>query len=565
MGISRIYDPWFGGEVCMPGDDRYTLIRKIGQGAMGEVYLAEDNLLKRKVALKFLSLPEGLDRAARSEAHARFYREAQAAARLSHPNIVVVYDVEEMGGRPYISMEYLEGETLDRVLERGPLPPQEASRIVSQVLDALSYAHSQGVIHRDIKPENIFLTPGGTVKVTDFGIARLSGTSTMTQAGTVMGTPGYMSPEQVKGEEVDHRTDIFSCGVLLYELLTGKKAFSGPSLTAVLYRVVNEELPPLRELDPSLPPHLEGIVRRATEKDPARRYPEASLMARDLREGAFTPAQETVLLSPPSAPTLHLSPPPSTLVRPPGELPASPLPEALPSPRRRTSLWVLISALASLLIIGGGVLSFLLLSSSRVTVPDVVGLDVEEARSVLERAGLKLEVAGKVPRSDAEEDEVIAQSPAAGKKVEKGNVVKVDICRIVQEAAMEPGRRSELESQVRSRLNAWELAWESRDINAYMSFYSPDFYCSYNPKMANYALLQQHKGNLFRTYSWIQLEISEVQVFIESDNTAQTTFKQLYTCSDARANDFGQKTLKWKLVNGQWLIYNEEWYEIANY
>jgi len=241
-----------------------------------------------------------------------------------------------------------------------------------------------------------------------------------------MGTPGYMSPEQVKGEEVDHRTDIFSCGVLLYELLTGKKAFSGPSLTAVLYRVVNEELPPLRELDPSLPPHLEGIVRRATEKDPARRYPEASLMARDLREGAFTPAQETVLLSPPSALTMHLSPPPSTLVRPPGELPASPLPEALPSPRRRTSLWVLISALASLLIIGGGVLSFLLLSSSRVTVPDVVGLDVEEARSVITKRGLKV-IEDSVDVPGFEKGEVVSQVPAAGERVPKRKTVSVDV------------------------------------------------------------------------------------------------------------------------------------------
>ncbi len=275
----------------MVNSERYEVIRRIGRGAMGEVFLAEDRILKRKVALKFLILPEGLDLVEKSEAEARFYREAQAAARLNHPNIVVVHDIDEIDGRPYISMEYLEGETLDRVLSRGPLSAEVAVEIIFQILEALDYAHEKGVIHRDIKPDNIFLTRKGSVKITDFGIARIVDSPITTQTRLVVGTPGYMSPEQVKGEPVDRRTDIFSCGVLLFELLTGHKAFSGPSLTAIIYKVVNENLPPLRELDPSLPPHLDAVIVKATAKDPEERYPTAAHMAEALRAGAV-PAPE---------------------------------------------------------------------------------------------------------------------------------------------------------------------------------------------------------------------------------------------------------------------------------
>ncbi len=262
--------------------DRYALIRELGRGAMGEVFLAEDRVLERRVALKFLSLPQGMDKAERQEAVARFYREAQAAARLTHPNIVIIYDIDELEGRHFISMEYLEGRTLDEVMAEGPLPPERALEIIRQILAALSYAHAQGVIHRDIKPENIFLSDTGTVKVTDFGIARVMGSSTMTQAGTVMGTPGYMSPEQVKGEKVDARTDIFSCGVILYELLTGTRAFAADSLTAVMYRIVNEDPPPLMQVNPALPVWLQRVVARATAKDPELRYPGAQAMVSDL-------------------------------------------------------------------------------------------------------------------------------------------------------------------------------------------------------------------------------------------------------------------------------------------
>jgi len=271
---------------------RYRVLREVGRGAMGVVYLARDDRIERNVAIKSLYIDDRLPDDEQREIRARFEREATAAGQLSHMNIVTVFDVGDRDGVPYIAMEYLEGATLTEAAAEAPLTIPRATSVVEQVLSALSYAHSHGVVHRDIKPDNVFLLPDGTVKVADFGIARTTSSSTMTQAGQVMGTPGYMSPEQVKGEAVGPASDIFSTGVLLYELLTGAPAFSSTSPTSIMYKIVHEEPKPAHLLNAGIPPNLEAVIARATQKNAALRYASASEMKADIQSGAMPPAPE---------------------------------------------------------------------------------------------------------------------------------------------------------------------------------------------------------------------------------------------------------------------------------
>lgn len=286
---------------------RYRVIKQIGRGSMGIVYLARDDKIGRNVAIKVLSLNPGLSPEDAQEASERFEREARAAGMLTNPNIVTIYDVGEEEDVPFIAMEYLEGATLYEIAKEAPLTPQQAVHIISQVLSALSYAHGQGIVHRDLKPDNIFLLPDGTVKVVDFGIARIGATS-MTQIGQIMGTPGYMSPEQVKGETVGPASDIFSVGLILYEIVTGEKPFSSDSPTSTMYKIVNDELKPPHLTKPDIPPQLEAVITRATLKRPSKRYNSASLMREEILEadlketqGAGVPAGGTILRSGPVA------------------------------------------------------------------------------------------------------------------------------------------------------------------------------------------------------------------------------------------------------------------------
>jgi serine/threonine-protein kinase len=221
--------------------------------------------MNRRVAVKELSLPATLSGQARRERIERFYREARAAGAMSHPAIVTIYEVGEDDGRYFIAMEYLEGQTLRERLQNGPLPLSEAVRIISVLCDALSYAHARGVIHRDIKPDNVHLLPGGEVKLTDFGIARITHEESLTLDGQIFGTPSYMSPEQVVGKHIDSRSDIFSLGILLYEMLSGRKPFTGDSVVTITYRILHDDLPGL----PSVPVIVDSVVRRAAAKDPA--------------------------------------------------------------------------------------------------------------------------------------------------------------------------------------------------------------------------------------------------------------------------------------------------------
>ncbi len=268
---------------------KYELRHVLGKGAMGTVYEGFDPIIARRLAIKTVRLPSPDDLEAQDEL-ARFKREAQAAGRLSHPNIVGVFDYGETAEIAYIVMEFVDGTTLKHVLDKGErFPPAEILRIMEMLMAGLQYSHERGVVHRDIKPANIMLTKTGEVKIADFGIARIE-SSSMTQAGTMLGTPSYMSPEQFMGQTADARTDLYSAGVMLYQLLTGEKPFEG-GLTAIMHKVLHTEPPPPSALSFTVTPAVDAVVNRAMAKRPEDRFASATEFAQVLRQ-AFRAAPE---------------------------------------------------------------------------------------------------------------------------------------------------------------------------------------------------------------------------------------------------------------------------------
>jgi eukaryotic-like serine/threonine-protein kinase len=257
----------------------YTILEKLGQGGMGTVYKAEDQRLKRTVALKFLTQAAFGD----DEARQRFVREAQTAAVLDHPNICATYGIEDEQGAAFIVMAYVEGEDLDARMSRQPLKTDEVIRIASDVAQGLQEAHQKGVVHRDIKPGNIKLTAKGA-KVMDFGLAKLADSPHLTRTGMIVGTAAYMSPEQTFGKGVDHRTDIWSLGVMMYQMLARRVPFTGAYEQEIRYGVINEAPESLCGLRPEISPSLEAIVFKAIAKDPDERYQSATEVLRDLSE-----------------------------------------------------------------------------------------------------------------------------------------------------------------------------------------------------------------------------------------------------------------------------------------
>jgi len=262
---------------------RYQVIGELGRGAMGVVYKGEDPKIHRTVAIKTVRLSD-FDEDMLEEMKERFFREAESAGLLTHPNIVTIYDCGEEHDLAYIAMEYLEGEDLESYTEqKNLLPPRETLSVVAQVAEALDYAHAKGIVHRDIKPANIMRRrETKDVKVTDFGIARIT-SSSKTKTGVVLGTPSYMSPEQVAGKRVDGRSDIFSLGVVLFELLTGRKPFEGEDMTSLMYQIARERHLSVTAVNPKVPSVVEKIIDRALEKDSEKRYQKAGQMAEHLR------------------------------------------------------------------------------------------------------------------------------------------------------------------------------------------------------------------------------------------------------------------------------------------
>jgi eukaryotic-like serine/threonine-protein kinase len=298
---------------------RYEILGELGRGAMGVVYKATDPVIGRAVAVKTIKLSEEGTGLSRPELLARFKTEARAAGLLTHPNIVVVFDAGEEEGLYYITMELVEGKSVQAQIDEGhafPLP--RVLRIMEQTCSALQFAHERNVVHRDIKPANIMLTGDDTVKITDFGTAKILQFGTVQQTAHVMGTPSYMSPEQVKGRAVDGRSDIFSLGVMLYEMITGEKPFPGESITTVIYKIVNEEPVPPRQINPSIHPGISAAVMRALAKEPEERYQSCRELLEDLRSyrafaGTEGNPRSTMVLGGQASPGVTVAMNPSTV------------------------------------------------------------------------------------------------------------------------------------------------------------------------------------------------------------------------------------------------------------
>jgi beta-lactam-binding protein with PASTA domain len=410
-------------------DGRYRIMRKLGSGGMADVYLAEDEELGRRVAIKILNERHAND----DQFVERFRREAKNAAGLSHPNIVSIYDRGEAEGTYYIAMEYLDGRSLkELVVARGPLPISDTIAATRQVLGALRFAHRKGVVHRDIKPHNVMADADGRLKVTDFGIAR-AGVSQMTEAGSIIGTAQYLSPEQARGSAVDQRSDLYSIGIVLYEMLTGQVPFTGDSPVEIAMKHLSDTPRPPSVLRPEIPPDLDMVVLRALAKNPEDRFQTAEEMDEELQRvaaGAGVTAETadaaTAVLS-----GTALSSAPTAIVpprRPPARARTS-YQYADPPPRRRPFWpWLLAILLIVLALVAGfyafGKIQDSLDSSSGVAVPYVVGIREANAVNQLNEKGLDAAVHRK-PNDTVKEGDVYDQRPEAGVRLDKSSAVDI--------------------------------------------------------------------------------------------------------------------------------------------
>jgi len=276
---------------------RYRVTRELGRGAMGVVYEAEDESLQRKLAIKTMLLSD--DGQERAQQEARFRQEAKAAAGLNHPNIVTIYELGREGDWLYIAMELVMGVELRELMGQGRLPLRTAVELAAQIASGLAAAHARGVVHRDIKPSNIMVLPRNHAKIMDFGIARMQVSDVKTQTGLMMGSPKYMAPEQVEGQVVDHRSDIFSLGSVLYEMVTGVAPFQGSDIAPLLFDIVRAAPPPPSQWNPEIPPALEAVLAKAMRKNPGERYQDASHFSDELlRCAGSLPATTSVSETP---------------------------------------------------------------------------------------------------------------------------------------------------------------------------------------------------------------------------------------------------------------------------
>lgn len=412
-------------------NDRYEIIKTIGEGGMANVYLADDNILERKVAIKVLRGDLSND----EKFIRRFKREALSVSNLSHPNIVEVYDVGEEDGNYYIVMEYIEGKTLKQLLQkRGALTLTEVIDIMTQLTDGLSHAHEAYIIHRDIKPQNIMIEDNGLVKITDFGIAMALNSTQLTQTNSVMGSVHYLPPEQASGKGSTVKSDIYSLGILMYELLTGSVPYKGDTAVEIALKHMKEKMPSIRKQNPTIPQSVENIVLKATAKNPKNRYDSAREMYNDLQTALERDNEKRLVYEYPEndleetkvIPQVSKETKKSTVDKPNDSKEDMEDNSILKEKNDKNKLPIILAVvlLGSLIVLA---VVYLLITSrdvKEIKVPDVVGLTTEEAIKLIKKEGL--EYTTKLEESTTvEEGLVIRTEPKAGSTKTKGSTITI--------------------------------------------------------------------------------------------------------------------------------------------
>ncbi len=401
--------------------NRYLIAKDLGHGGMADVYLAMDTVLNREVAIKLLRGELCAD----PVSLLRFQREANAASALTHPNIVEIYDVGEYNGRQYIVMEYVRGKTLKQLIaNRGALDNQESVTIMKQLVDAVREAHAHGIIHRDIKPQNVLIKDDGTIKITDFGIALAEDAVQLTQTDSVMGSVHYLAPEVARGETASEQSDIYSLGIVLYELLCGDVPFHGDSPIQIAMKHMEEDVPSVRELNPNVPQSLENIITKATAKNKAYRYRSAEEMLEDIStclDDSRKNEEKLVLGDNPFGSTI-------TIQKLDNKTTKDTKKEHPPFNLLNTTLGILLIILAVAATLGIMVISR---QNADKTIPmiDITGMTMEQATFELENVGLSMGKATYMMTDDIPEGIIISSSPAKEEPVEKGTAVNVSVSR----------------------------------------------------------------------------------------------------------------------------------------